>query len=486
MSRAKVLVVGATVIAGMAIIAGFAVRSFLAPGRGAIDRPPAETSIAGDLSDPNQLVSANAADTGESTLNEATLTGAPLPWSRFRGPNGTGVSNDQAVPTTWSDSENLAWKCALPGFGASSPVLTEQFVFLTSYSGYGLGDRGGDIRKLERQVLCVDRSDGQIVWTKSYSAVQPEDPYEGMGVPEHGYATNTPVTDGKYLYVFLGKSGVMAFDFEGNQIWQRSVGTDSGNRRWGSASSLMLYGDLLIVNAAEESRCIYGLNKMTGEEVWTAPAESLELAYGTPAIAKGKSGRDELVIAVPGEIWGLNPLSGKLYWYAETSLTDNLSPSLIVDGDRLWAFGGYRSSGSVSLRAGGRDDVTDSHVDWTGRDSSYVATPVLFEDKLFWIDDRGIYYCLDANTGESLGKERVAGLRSGGRPVYASPIAIAGKIYVQTRNSGLFVLEPTAELNVIAQNQFASDSSTFNATPAVDAGQLFLRSDKYLYCVAKQ
>lgn len=188
---------------------------------------------------------------------------------------------------------------------------------------------------------------------------------------------------------------------------------------------------------------------------------------------------------MPGEIWGLNPRTGKLLWYAETSLTDNLSPSVIVDGINIYAFGGYRSSGSVALRAGGSGDVTKSHLLWTSRNSSYVATPVLHEDRLYWIDDRGMYYCADAKTGERLSQSRVPNLDRGQRPVYASPILIDEKIFAQSRLSGLFVLEPSVELKVLAQNQFASDTSIFNATPAVDAGQLFLRSDAYLYCVEK-
>lgn len=483
MHRLRIATVGFLVSTGLllAFVAVIARPSWFSLGRGVNGRPTAEIYDQVEEFDQLHLVGTEF-DALSSESNIATSQS----WTRFRGPNGLGVSGETEIPTTWSDSENLAWKCELPGYGSSSPVLTDAFVFLTTYSGYGDEQRVGDIGNLKRQVVCIDRTDGRIAWTRSVDAVQPEDLYEGMGVPEHGYATNTPVTDGQNLYVFLGKSGVFAFDLEGNQIWQRSVGTDSSNRRWGSAASLILYGNLLIVNASEESRCIYGLEKATGDKIWEAQAASLELTYGTPAIAKGSEGRDELVIAVPGEIWGLNPLTGKLIWYAETSLTGNVSPSLIVDGNRLWAFGGYRSSGSILLRAGGSGNVTDTNVDWTSRDSSYVATPVLYQDKLYWIDDQGLYYCTNAESGKSLAKSRVPGIKSGGRPVYASPIAIGGKIYIQTRQSGVFVLESTEKLSIIAQNKFVGDSSVFNATPAVDRGQLFLRSYKNLYCVSKR
>jgi len=167
-------------------------------------------------------------------------------------------------------------------------------------------------------------------------------------------------------------------------------------------------------------------------------------------------------------------------------MTDNLSPSVIVDGKIVYAFGGYRSSGSMSLEVGGKGDVSKSNVLWTSRISSYVATPALHAGRLHWIDDKGMYFCADAKTGELAHRARTPGISSGDRPVYASPIVISGKIYAQTRTSGLYVIEPSDELNVIVQNKFASDDSLFNATPAVDNGQLFLRSYKYLYCVGSK
>ena len=407
-------------------------------------------------------------------------------WSRFRGPNGTGISMDSSIPIEWSDTKNLRWKTALPGPGSSSPVLTDKHVFLTSYSGYGEEDRSkGDMSQLKRQLHCIDRNDGKMTWSRSIDALLPEDPYQGMGIPEHGYATNSPVTDGHFVFAFLGKTGVFAFDMAGNEIWKVSVGTESGNRGWGTAASLTLYKDLLIVNASEESQTIFGINKQTGEIVWKAPGAILELAYGTPIIARVNEDRDDLVIAVPSEVWGLNPNTGKLVWYVETKLTGNLSPSVITDGDTIYVFGGYRSSGSLAIKLGGKGDVTKSNTIWSSQNSSYVVTPILHEGHLYWIDDKGMYFCVSAKTGELVDKQRVSGIESGGRPVYASPVAINGKLFMQTRNSGLFVIDGTPKMNVLKQNRFASDTSVFNATPAVDNGQLFLRSYSHLYCVGQ-
>jgi outer membrane protein assembly factor BamB len=430
------------------------------------------------------------ADDAQSTATKLVAfddSAETLPsWSRFRGPNGSGVSDDPNIPDAWSETQNLAWKTKLPGSGASSPVLTAQYVFVTSYSGYGEEGRDGSIQQLKRHVSCVDRASGDIVWTKSIDNEHREDPYQGMGLPEHGYATNTPVTDGKFVYAFLGKSGVIAFDMDGNEQWRASVGTESGNRGWGTAASLLLYDDLVIVNASEESQALIALDKATGTQAWKAEASTLELCYSTPVIVDVDETRDDLVLAVPGEVWGMNPRTGKLTWFVQTSLTGNLSPGIIVDGATLYAFGGYRSSGSLAIKVGGIGNVTDTHILWESKNSSYVATPVLVGRTLHWIDDRGLYYCSSADTGELIRRDRVPQIDSGGRPVYASPIAVNGQLIIQTRNSGALVIEPGDALKVLSQNKFESDRSVFNATPAVDAGQLFLRSDAYLYCVSKQ
>jgi outer membrane protein assembly factor BamB len=448
---------------------------------GAPVRPVAQSVTLDDMGTVSDAVANVNANRHEDFVPTSTKDAA-TDWSRFRGANGMGVSSESGIPIEWSDSRNLKWSTALPGPGSSSPILTDKHVFLTCYTG--INDNGGrETGQLKRHLVCISREDGKILWTHDEPAVLPEDPYQGMGVPEHGYATNTPVTDGNRVFAFLGKSGVLAFDIQGNKLWQTSVGTESGNRGWGTASSLTLFEDLVIVNASEESQSIRALNAVTGEEVWKAVGSALELAYGTPVLARIDDQRTDLVIAVPGEIWGLNPRSGKLVWYAETSLTGNVSPSLILDGDTVIAFGGYRSSGSLAVRVGGKGDVTKTHTVWTSRNSSYVSTPVLVDGKLYWIDDRGTYYVSSAKDGELVTRSRVSNITSRDRPVYASAVAIGNRLYFQTRFDGLLVAEPGDELKVIAQNRFSNDASMCNATPAVDRGELYLRSDSHLYCV---
>ena len=338
---------------------------------------------------------------------------------------------------------------------------------------------------LVRQVSCFDRYTGELAWTKAFESTVAEDPYVGMGLPEHGYATNTPITNGEAIFVFLGKSGVVALALDGTELWRTSVGTGSNPKGWGSSSSLILYNDILIVNAAEESGALIGLDTATGKQRWRAEAARLPFTFSTPALVPVDATRTDLVIPVLGEIWGLSPKTGELVWYAQSPINGNVSPCAIVDGDRVIAFGGYRDTGSICVRAGGTGDVTETHVEWTSKATSYVPTPVLVNDRLYWVDDNARYFCANAQTGEIVAKARMPREIGSGRPVYASMIAVNGKILVQSRQQGVFVLDATEQLSVVAHNQFTSDTSQSNATPAVGDGQLFLRSDKYLYCIAQ-
>lgn len=414
-----------------------------------------------------------------SANSEDSFRVGALGWNRFRGPNGFGVLDDTNIPLQWSSTENLAWSAALPGIGASSPVLTETRVFVTACEFER--QPNGELAWIKRFVCCFERESGTELWKKEIDGKLPEDPYRGMGLPEHGYATNTPVVDEKHVYAFLGKSGVYCFDMEGNEVWQRAVGQDSNPKGWGSCSSLILCGDSVIVNAAEESNTIFALDRITGETNWEVDSPSLNYAFSTPAVVTTADGNLELVFVLVGEIWGLNPETGKLLWYAETPMAGNVSPCLIVQDDLIYSFGGYRSVGSLCVQAGGRGNVTDSHVKWTSRLTSYISTPVLLNEKLYWVDSSAKFYSQDARTGEMISRGRMKVDLSGSQPIYASALAIGGKIVLQTRRAGVLVMEADDDLTVLHQNIL--DNSLSNATPAADDGQLFLRSDSHLYCV---
>ncbi|WP_146573760.1 outer membrane protein assembly factor BamB family protein [Botrimarina hoheduenensis] len=395
-------------------------------------------------------------------------------WPEFLGPGGTARSSDVA-PKAWDESQNVLWKADLPGTGSSSPIVVGDRLILTCYVA--------DEPTAKRQVLCFDKVTGDRVWSLDFPIDYNEDRFQGY-LTEHGYASNTPTSDGENVYVFFGKGGVHSIGLEGERNWSIDVGKESSDRQWGSAASLTLYRDRLIVNASEESQSLIALDKATGNELWKQEAGMLELAYGTPRLVNAGEDDAEIVLSVPGEIWAFNAGTGKLAWHCQSPMTGNVSPSVIVDGQTIYSFGGYRDSGSMAVRTGGEGDVTDSHVSWTNRSSSYVATPLLHEGRFYWIDDRGIAYCTSAADGSVIYRERVRDLKSG-RPVYASPVLIGQHIYVVTRRSGTIVYPPGDAFQPDARNVFAGDETDFNASPAVSDNRLYLRSDRSIYCVAE-
>jgi hypothetical protein len=414
----------------------------------------------------------------------AALVARADDWPRFRGPNGSGIALNANVPTDWGDARNLRWKTALPGRGSSSPIVCDERVLVTCYSGCGDVSAGGSTDKLRRHLICLDRSTGKILWEKTVPADLPEDLYVG-NLTEHGYASHTPATDGQRVYAFFGKSGVLTFDFSGTQLWQVNVGKQSGNRRWGSAASLLVYKNLVIVNAAEESRSIRALDALTGKQIWNIPAEGLELCYSTPLLVEADNGRTDLVLAVAGEVWALNPDTGKLRWFAVTGIEGNLSPSVVAADNTIFITGGFPRQGTVAVRGGGKDDVTKTNVLWSSQAASYVPSPVVQGGNLYFVSDQGFATCLDARTGNVLRRERLPGLTGAGRggPVYASTILAGGRLYAVSRRKGTFVLDATPQMPVVAHNSFSGDDSDFNATPAISGRQIFMRSNRFLYCV---
>jgi hypothetical protein len=314
--------------------------------------------------------------------------------------------------------------------------------------------------------------------------VQPEDSLNGM-LGEHGYASHTPTSDGQRIYAYFGKSGAVAFDLAGHKLWQTSLGTDSDSKRWGSASSPILYKDFVIVNASEEGQAIVALEKATGKIAWRATGDALELAFGTPALAESE-GRTDLVFAVPGEIWGLNPETGKLRWFAQTGLDGNLAPSVVLGDGMVFAFGGFPQTGAVAVRLGGKGDVTSTNVLWHTHNSSYIPTPIYQDGHLFFVSDAGFATCLDAKTGDLVYKERLPGASASGRgkPFYASPVMAQGNMFALSRRNGAYVIAAQPAFKLVGQNRFSGDDTDFNATPALAGAQLFLRSNRSLYCVS--
>ncbi len=395
-------------------------------------------------------------------------------WPQFRGPNGNATST-KPVPLQWGDEQNLAWKTQLPGRGASSPVIWGDRIFLTAFTGYGASaESPGNKSDLKLHVLAIDRNAGEIVWDKSFAANEHTQDF-GKRVADHGYATSTPVTDGKAVYAFFGVNGVAAYDWGGDLMWRADVGTKTAG--FGSASSPVVFGDLLIVNASIESQTVFAFDKATGNEVWKI--EDVARAWTSACVAETSTGDHELVINQKDILRGFDPKTGKQLWSCE-GIHDYVVPVPVFHGGVVYCLGG-RQNRALAVKLGGRGGITKTHKLWEVNIGANVTSPVYMDGRLHWASDKGIQVCLDATTGATLSRER---LPAKGR-IYASVIRAGSHLYVSTRDQGVIVLKAQPEYVEIAQNRFESDKTLLNASPAALGGQLYLRTDAFLYCIAE-
>lgn len=407
-------------------------------------------------------------------------------WAQFRGPGGQGKSDARELPSTWDSNKNVVWKTNLPGPGTSSPITLGNRVFVTCYSGYGESiDEPGDVENLKRHMVCLDRRSGKILWDKTVKAKMPEALYSGgRNNTWHGYASSTPVTDGKRVFVFFGISGVLAFDLDGQIDWTAGVGEKTHG--WGCGASPLLYKNLLIVNASTESDSMVALDTATGKEVWKV--EGVSRCWSSPMlVAVGE--KQELVLNLPAsgrgakssKLKGFDPATGKELWFCDGPPDSYLCPSAVSDDGVVYVIGARKNT-AIAVRAGGRGDVSASHVVWTTGEGSNVSSPVILDGYLYFMHEKGTALCLDAKTGEVVYKEK---LEPSSGLIYSSITAADGKLYVPSQHNGTYVLKFGPEFELLSVNKFKDDESRVNATMAVSGNQLIMRTDKAIYCIGQ-
>ncbi len=404
----------------------------------------------------------------------ASEPAAAADWPQFRGPGGSGISEARGAPLRWSDSEGLAWKTDLPGPGSSSPLVFGDKIFLTCYTGVTAVSAGLD--DLKRHVLCFDRATGRSLWDTPVPADLPEQ----AGIREdHGYASSTPAVDTERVYVFFGKSGVFAFDHTGRQLWNTKVGDRVHG--WGSATSPVLHGDLVLVNASVESEALVALDRRTGAERWRAPG--IRESWHTPLVVSAASGVAEVVIAGVREVKAFDASGGASLWTCQTGIGWYMCPTPLTRDGVVYVLGGRSPQNGLAIRAGGRGDVTASHVIWKINRGSNVPTPLLYGDHLYWAHENlGVVYCAHAKTGELVYEER---LSPNPGQIYASPVLAEGRIYFLGRGGRMVIVAAAPRFEIVADNALEGGRGVFNATPAFDGARLLVRSNRALYALGQ-
>lgn len=397
-------------------------------------------------------------------------------WLHWRGPSYQGYVEDDRVPLAWSETENVLWKTKLPGRGNSTPIVHGDRVFLTTSA------EGGAVRG----VCCVRVSDGKLLWHQDAAKAVPQEKSHAW----NGYASPSCVTDGKHVWAFFGTPGMFCYDVEGNFIWKKSLGAITSV--WGTGASPFLHGDLVIQNLDNDGgkgaapAALVGMDKKTGEVRWTTPRNQGR-GFGTPRLMKMAGSRVDLVLNGPAGVWGYDPDTGKERWRCTRSDPDEKEkfgePMPVDDGQRMFIASGRPGPFQI-VKLPGEGDVTKSHVVYQGRRKGRdVASPMLWQGRVYSVDQKATLACLDLKTGKELYSGSI-GTRS--NLSLASPIAVQSKLLWLLDDGTTVVVEPGPKLNVVRRNKLDGDKLDYGASPAVADGRLFLRSQTHLYCIGKR
>jgi outer membrane protein assembly factor BamB len=402
------------------------------------------------------------------------LVSAPLAadnWPQWRGPQLNGQSAETNLPVKWSKTEGITWKLAMPERSGSTPIVWGDSIFLNVGEGSNLA------------FWAVDRNTGAVRWTRPLGGGNVTMRKQRMSSP-------SPVTDGRAVWVMTGTGLLRGFDFNGKELWMRDIQKEYGRFgiQWGYASSPLLHEDSLYVQVlhgmlTDDPSYLLRIDKATGKTLWrverptNARMESPD-AYSTPALLRYK-GVTEIVITGGDVVTGHDLATGRELWRADgLNPTNNGSfrivASPLIVGETIVA--PSRERPLLVLRAGGRGDVTKSHLAWQFNQGPDVPSPVSDGTYLYSINDRGIMYCLDLETGKTVyGPQRLRPATYSGSPVLAD-----GKIYITDEDGVTTVVQAGPAFALLAENDFAEYTLS---SPAISEGQIFIRTDTAIYAI---
>ena len=450
-----------------------------------------------------------------------TLAAAPSPppdfddqWPNWRGPDNTGMARTGA-PVRWSTTENVKWKTAIPGKGHSTPIIWEDRIYLTTAipaapmpeprrreftrpprrpraeRGQDRPDRERRRRRGERrrrmpmaqvehkfEVLCLDKNTGKTLWRNTAVV---ETPHEGYHRRYGSFASNSAVTDGRYVYAFFGSRGLYVYELDGKLAWKKNFGVKMRMRNgFGEGTAPVLHGDALILNFDHEGQSfILALDKNTGTELWRRDRDERS-TWTTPLITE-YAGTTQVIVTGDNKVRSYDLANGDLIWECG-GLGTNPVPLPVRHQDTVIVMTGHRSPNMLAIRLDRKGDLTDTDaVLWTNqRGNAYTASPVYADGKLYVLTDRGLISCFDAGTGKPFYQQQRL---PNPYQFKASPLGSDGRLYLASEQGDVIVLKMGEEYEVVAVNSMPDHF--FISSPVVVDNQLFLRSQDTLYCIGE-
>ena len=448
-------------------------------------------------------------------------------WPSFRGPEFTGVAPQGNPPTTWSEDENVRWKVELPGQGSGSPIVWGDRIYLQTAiktdrtadsieetasevrtspfqlvaddqaeepqennrprdgerrrggfgrrgGGGGFGGGGAPTNYYQFIVMCLDRKSGDVVWQQTACEAIPHEGHHGTA----SFASATPVTDGKNLYVSFGSRGIYSYTMDGELRWHKDLGKLNIRHTFGEGSSPALYKDTLIVNWDHEGQSfITALDANTGETKWKVERDE-ESTWLTPLVVE-HDGKVQIIVNGMNRARGYDLADGETIWECGGQAMGAV-PTAVVYEDLVFCMTGHRGSALYAIPLSAKGDITDSdQIAWhLDRDTPYVPSPLIYGDQLYFTkSNNAILSCHNAKTGEVIYRgKRLPEMDT----IYASPVAAADKIYFAGRNGATTVIKHGPEFEVLATNML---DEPIDATPALVDNELIIRTSGHLYSI---
>ena len=416
-------------------------------------------------------------------------------WPGWRGPAGAGISAEKGIPVKWDLTKNVQWKAPIPGLGHASPIVWGKRIFVTTAvssdpkedhweKGFPQSNRGPDASEISWKVMCFDLDTGKLLWDQTAITIKPDHARH----TKNSYASQTPVTDGTYVYAFLGDQGMYCYDFQGKQIWSRDLGRFTMMNNWGMGSSPVLYKNLVIQTCDEETggSFIIALDKKTGNTVWKTDREESS-SWSTPFVYD-QGNRPELVVNATRAIRGYNPETGKLLWECRGPATRITTPSPVFSNGFIIVSSGFimepvrpvtafrpGATGDITLREG---ETQSAFIAWRQSTAApYIPSPVAYGDYLFVLFDQGFLACYETKTGKEVyGKQRI----DVGANFSASPVVVDGKLYCMSEDGDIYVFSTGPKYELLAKSSLGE---AVMASPAISDGKMIVRGLKHLYSI---
>lgn len=412
-------------------------------------------------------------------------------WPQWRGPFFNGMARGDA-PTVWSDTKNIKWKAAIPGRGFSTPVMWGDRIFLTTAipnkaeepaaapaEGRRAGGGAGPLVEHKFEVLCLDRKTGKVLWQRTAKVATP---HEGYHRAYGSFASNSPITDGRYVYAFFGSRGLYVYDFNGKLIWEKDFGVQMKMRlAFGEgAAPLLLKDQLFLVFDHEAGSFMVAIDKRNGKELWRSQRDEPS-SWSTP-LAIEHNGRIEIIVPATNKVRSYDARNGKVLWES-AGLGSNVIPVPVHHNGMVLVMSGHRDPKLMAIKLGKDGDITGSDaIAWSyTRGVAYTTSPVLYDNKLYIVTDNGMVSAFNATTGEPFyAQTRLPK----GANLKASPVGANGKLYLATEDGDVIVVKMGEKFEVLSVNTL--EDQVFIATPVIADGEIYLRGQNTLFCISEK